>query len=432
MQILAVDVGTSAIKGAVLDAATARHQGPIAHVPYELSHPTPEAAEVSAAVLWDCCCRVARLACRDFPNVQGVGLSVLTPGLVLLDHADKPLGPIWTHLDRRSRPAARQIWAAVGAELLATTGNRPLPGGVSAVCFRQMLQDDPYLSHRVRSYLHVNGWLALCLTGTKAFDSGNASVTGLFGTLTNRQWSGRWCDFFEVDADWLPAIEQGNKTIGTLRAAVAGEWGLTAGIPVKLGMADTSCAVLDAGLTTDDLLHVVGTTQLIAKLVHCPQPSPRMLTRLLGVGDEYLQVMHNPVGGVALDWMRHLCFRDQCEEEFYERTVPAAMQHPTRVLLDPPFLGGDRLEIEAHRAALRDLTLSADRLDLLAAVVQAMVKCHSEVLTVLGGSQRWKRIVLTGGGAETVCRLVPEYAKLNVELVEEGSLCGVARLFQTG
>ena len=86
---------------------------------------------------------------------------------VLLDRADQPLGPIWTHLDRRSRPAARQVWAAVGSEFLATTGNRPLPGGITAVRYRQQLHDDPYVCQRVRSYLHLNGWLALRLTGQR-------------------------------------------------------------------------------------------------------------------------------------------------------------------------------------------------------------------------------------------------------------------------
>jgi sugar (pentulose or hexulose) kinase len=128
--------------------------------------------------------------------------------------------------------------------------------------------------------------------------------------------------------------------------------------------------------------------------------------------------------------MRHLCFRDQTEQEFYQQTVPAANLHATRVHLDPPFLGGDRLEIEAHRAAFRDLTLTADRLDLLAAVVQAMVRCHDKIMAVLGNGQKCKRIVLTGGGAETIHRLLPHYANARVELVEEGSLCGVARLFQ--
>jgi len=429
MQILALDVGTSSVKAAVVDAAGAQPAGLVARVGYDLEHPTPDAVQVNPDVLWRAVAAAARQAVRDFPGVQGVGLTVQTPCLVLLDKADRPLGPIWTHLDRRARPAARQVWAAVGDDFLATTGNRPVPGGITAVCYRQQLQDDPYLCHHIRSYLHLNGWLALRISGEKAFDRGNASVSGLFNTMTDHQWSQRWCDYFEVDRAWLPAAVDGTNTVGTVRSEAAAELGVTAGIPLKLGIGDTSSAMLAAGLTPEDLMHTTGTTQVLAALAGNPKPSPRLVTRLFGVGDLYLQAAHNPVGGVALDWLRNLCFREQSEAEFFDRTVPAAAQRTTRVLLDPPFLGGDRLEIEAHRAAFRELTLASDRMDLLTAVLEAMVRRHREAIQTLGGGRAWRRIVLTGGGAEIVRRLLPEYAGAAVETLEDGALRGVAKLF---
>jgi sugar (pentulose or hexulose) kinase len=143
-------------------------------------------------------------------------------------------------------------------------------------------------------------------------------------------------------------------------------------------------------------------------------------------------VTHNPVGGAALEWLRHLCFRDQPDEEFYERTIPQVEGRTSTVLLDPPFLGGDRLEIEPQRAAFRELTLATDRLDLLTALLTTMRQKHSEALVALGIGHRPGRVFLTGGGAAIVRRLVPEYADTVIELLEEGSLRGVAKLFQSG
>jgi sugar (pentulose or hexulose) kinase len=396
---------------------------------YDLDFPTPDAAEVPADRLWSAVAAAAREATHGIEGVEGVGLAVLTPALVLVDAADRPVLPVYTHLDRRARPAARQVWAAVGEEFLAETGNRPLPGGVTAVCLRQLLTDDPYLHDHIKSYLHVNGWLALRMTGERAFDPGNASFTGLYGTLTDRRWSPRWCDYFEVDAAWLPPVVCGSTTVGTLRSAAATELGVPAGLPVKLGTADTSSAMLAAGMTKGDLLHVVGTTQVVTAIVEHPQPDPRRLTRLLGVGDAFIQVAHNPVGGAALDWLRELCFRDQSEEEFYRRTIPEALEHRTIVTLDPPFLGGDRLEIEAHRAAFRNLTLATDRLDVLAALLHEMRRQHGKALEALGAGDRFGRIFLTGGGADVVRRLIPEYVTMQVDIIDEASLRGVARLF---
>jgi xylulokinase len=434
MHILALDVGTSSVKAAVLDAATGRPVGPIARAAYDLDHPTPEAAEVPPERVWQAAAEAARhaVAGGNADAVRGVGLSCLTPALVLLDAADQPLGGAWIHLDRRARPAARRVWAEVGPEFLATAGNRPLPGGISAVCFRQRVDDDTNLAGRVRSYLHLNGWLGLRLAGVKAFDPGNASFTGLFSTLTDQEWSQRWCDYFGVDPAWLPPVVDGAATLGPLRPEAAAELGLPAGLPVKLGTADTSSAMLAAGIGPDDLLHVVGTTQVLAALTDRPVPDPRRLTRRLGVGPEFVQVTHNPVGGVALDWLRHLCFRELKGEEFYERVVGEALRRETEVRLDPLFLGGDRLEIEPARAAFRELTLTTDRLDLLAALLGAMRRQHEKALAALGRGDRFRRVFLTGGGAEVVRRLIPAYADATVHPLEEGSLCGVARLWGGG
>jgi xylulokinase len=429
MQVLALDVGTSSVKAAVLDLATALPVGPIAKIAYPLDHPTADAAEIPAERLWSAVASAARQAARAADPIEAIGLSCLTPALVLLDSSGRPLAPIWTHLDRRARPAALQVQAEVGEEFLQATGNRPLPGGMTALCYRQQITEDRSLRHRVQSYLHANSWLGYQLTGEKAFDKGNACFSGLFGTLTDQHWSERWCNYFQVDSSWLPPVVCGSTTIGALLPAAAVEMGLRPGLPVKLGTADTSSAMLAAGMGQGDLLHVVGSTQVLAAFTARPRPSPLRLTRLLGVGDAFIHVTHNPVGGSALGWLKDLCFPDQTDQVFYDDTIPAAQERPTPVMLDPPYLGGDRLEIEARRAAFRELTLATDRLDLLAALLRAMREKHREALAALGMGDRFGRVFLTGGGAEVVRRLLPEYAGAAVQLLEEGSLRGVARLF---
>lgn len=429
MHILALDVGTSSVKAAVLETANGALAGPLAHVGYELDHPTADAAEVPAERLWSVVAAAARQATLRAPEVEGVGMSVMTPALVLLDSADQPCGPIWTHLDRRARQSARQTWQAVGEEFLATVGNRPLPGGISVINYRQQLIADPYLASTTKSYLHINGWLGLRMTGEKAFDPANASFTGLFNTMTDQAWSPRWCRYFEVDPAWLPPVRCGTSTIGHLRSAAAAELGTPAGIPVKLGTADTSLAMLAADMRVGDLLHVVGTTQVLAVLVDRPVPHPSRLTRRLGVGDAYVYVTHNPVGGVALDWLHQLCFREQLASEFFDKTIAEANGRATRPTLDPPYLGGDRLEIEAHRAAFRDLDLTTDRMDLLAALLQAMVRRHRQAVESIAPGQMFQHIFLTGGAADVMRRLLPEYHTAVSHPFEEGSLHGVAKLF---
>jgi xylulokinase len=438
MNVLALDVGTSSVKAAVLDIAAAAPAGRVAHVAYALDRPTADTAEVLHGRLWETVAAASRAAVtasgvagKAGRDVHALGLSCFMPALVLLDKSDRPLRPVWTHLDRRARTVARQVWGAVGEEFLATVGNRPLPGGISVLSFRQLLALDPYLLHEVGTYLHANGWLGFKMTGEKAFDLANACFTGLFGTMTDQAWSQRWCDYFEVSGSWLPPIIDATATLGHLRSEAAADLGVPAGIPVKLGTADTTSAMLAAGMEQGDLLHELGTTQVLATLTDKPVPSPARLTRLFGVGRSYVHVTHNPVGSVALDWIHRLCFHDQSREDFFARTVPQALERSTRVTLDPPHLGGDRLEIEAHRAAFRDLELTTDRHDLLAAVLQAMVRGHREALAALGKGTAFRRIFVSGGGAELIRRLLPEYHAASVHEINEASLLGVAKLFES-
>jgi xylulokinase len=437
MRILALDVRPSNVRAAVLDVETGQPRGDIARAEIAIDTPGPDAAEISVTCLWEAVASAARQAVRQSgvagqpgQDVAAVGLTTFLPGLVLLGK-DQPLAPIWTPWDRRARPAARQAWAHVGEEFLAATGHRPVPGIVSALAWRQLLTIDPYFSHRTHSFLHVNGWLAFHMTGVKAFDAGNGSCSGLFGTLTDGQWSPRWCDYFEIDRAWLPPVMCGSATVGTLRSGIANELGVPAGVPVKLGVGDIASAMFAARMEPGDLLHIVGATQTLAALTDRPAAAPRRWTRRLGVGPRFMHVTHNPVGIEALGWIRALCFREQSEDEFYTTTIARARDGAPRVSLDPPFLAGDCLEIEACRAAFRDLELTTDRLDLLAALLDAMVKRHREAVANLGMGVAFRRIFLAGAGAERVRQLLPEYATATIETLTEGALRGVARLFAT-
>ena len=100
MHILAIDVGTSSVKAAVLDQPTGEPVAHPARAEYDLDHPTPDAAEVPADRLWAAVEHAAREAVAASPHPpEAVGLSSMTPALVLLDASDNPLSPVWVHLD---------------------------------------------------------------------------------------------------------------------------------------------------------------------------------------------------------------------------------------------------------------------------------------------------------------------------------------------
>ncbi len=425
---LALDVGTSGVKAAVLDEATGQPIAPVEKRSYALEQPVPHAMVIDPERLHAAVLDAARVAVRN-QSVHGIGFSVFTPGLILLKADLQPLTPIITHLDRRARLSAKRVWQDCGDAFLNSNGNKPLPGGISALVWQELVQQSPEWHKQVRYFLHLNSWLALQWTGQTAFDPGNACFTGLTEWRSPRQWSAQWCDYFQIQLEWLPPIKDGSHTVGELRNELVSALGLPRSIPVKIGFADTSSAVCAAQLQLNEVLHVVGTTQVLACRTTQPVPSPSRLMRPLGLGNDFLHVAHNPVGGVALEWLYRLCFADVTESTYYADLLFQAMSRSTHVRLDPPYLGGDRLEIDARYAGLQNLSLSTDRMDVLIAVLQAMREGHKTAWHAMQFESNPHRIVLTGGGDRWVKRLLPEYTNVQVQMLEQASLLGVWSLF---
>ena len=429
MGILALDVGTSSVKAAVLDQATGAPVSEPPPIKYPLLQPEPDAAVISPEAIWQAILEAGRAAV-DQQSVEGVGLSVFSPGWLFLDKNHKPITPVITHLDRRARPTARELRRSAGDWFLKLNGNPILPGGISGVGACHLLKMDPDLRNRVKHFWHLISWVAWKLTGDPAMDPGNAAFTGLFAAIQDQTWSSALSEWLGLPLEWLPPIRDGRSTLGGLSTESAVALGLRSGTPVKLGVADTSSAVLAARLKPNEMLHVVGTTQVLTFLTNRPAPDERRLTRPLGVDTWFMQVTHNPVGGVALDWLHELCFRDQTSDQFFSKTIATAKQRaPGVVHLDPPYLGGDRLELEPRSAGFQGLTLTTDRLDLLAALLAGMRDGHQRALLELGLPAPPTRIVVTGGGADVVRNLIPAYAGDNVDWLPQASLRGVARLF---
>ncbi len=444
MHLLAIDVGTSSVKVAVLDVDSATPLTRVVSVGYSLDRPDPETATVPADRIWQAIDGGVRQAVAGQANsISGIGLSCMTPAFLFLDATGEPITPIWTHFDRRSRPLARQFKAdpLKFANFLQHACNPPLPGGLSAFSAAKQLEASPTLRQQIRWFAHVNSWLVHRLTGTIAIDSAGACFTGLYTARAGR-WSDEWCAEFGMASDWLPPVVSGDTTIGRLKDEWARFWGLPPDLPVKIGTADTSSAMLAAKMQPGDLLHSVGTTQVLAAFVEPPVPDAKRLCRPLGVGSAFIHVTHNPVGGDALYWLFDLCYAagrqpgsseyQLARQKFFEEVVKKeALSHSTSVRLDPPFLGGDRLEIEERAAALTGLRLNVRPIDLVAAILQAMREGHSIAYRNLGLTEPCRRVILTGGGADLVRLLqLPEYAGRPIEYLEDGALRGVARLFR--
>ncbi|HET6949516.1 MAG TPA: FGGY-family carbohydrate kinase [Acidimicrobiales bacterium] len=205
--ILVVDVGTSAVRAAVVhpDASvTAVH-----HRPTPPDSPAPGLVEFDAVALAETAMDVARAALAEGGPVDAVGITNQRASTVVWDRATgAPVGPGLGWQDLRT----------VGACLVLQADGLRLAPNESATKVAHLLDEaDP---DRTRDLCAgtVDAWIAWHLSGGERHvtDLSNAAVTGLT-TADGDDWDDRVLDALRIPRAALPAIVD---TTGVLAEAV--------------------------------------------------------------------------------------------------------------------------------------------------------------------------------------------------------------------
>jgi sugar (pentulose or hexulose) kinase len=259
--LLGIDVGTSACKAAVVDAAGA-----------ELAHgqaPTPwrrdsAGAEVDPGALLDAALEAARAAIANGPGgrIAGIGVTSMAETGVLLDGAGRPLAPAIAWYDPRGAEEAGALAEALGrARFVRTTGLAVLEL-CTAPKLRWLAERRPE-TRAARRWLNVAEWVVRGLGGDEVTELSLASRTGLLDLAAKAPFAEalEWAGF---GADLLPERVLAGTPAGTVGDAlpdasgavltVAGHDHLTAGVGVGVVAPGD---VLDSCGTAEALVRVV-------------------------------------------------------------------------------------------------------------------------------------------------------------------------------
>ena len=179
--ILAVDVGTTALKLAVFSPALEKRAE--ATRSYAVRVGGGGEADIEPETWWqaliDCCAEVK----AHLGSVGVITWSVTTPGATAMDENGNALAPAMLFFDGRSHKQARAIRAAVGEDLfLRETCNLPVSGG-SSLCSLLWLRDErPEVFGRIAKFGHTNTYMVKRATGKWAIDPSTVSITGMYNT----------------------------------------------------------------------------------------------------------------------------------------------------------------------------------------------------------------------------------------------------------
>ena len=444
--ILAIDLGTSALKVALVSTA-----GEVVAAEQDTCQVRllpGGGAEQDPERWWDLITATSsRLMARagvPAESVVAVACTAQWSGTVPVDERYQPLRDAIIWMDSRGAPYVQRITRGpvnvqgygVGklARWLRTTAGIPARSGKDPIAHILWLKhEEPETYRRAHLFLEPKDWLNARLTGRPAasFDS-----IALHWVTDNRNPSRIRYDpallrLAGIDRSQLPELVAATDVLGPLSPGPAAALGLPAGIPVVVGSPDLQSAAIGSGATRDYQAHLyVGTsswltchvpfkkTDLMHNMASLPSPIP----------ERYFVANEQETAGAALTFLRdRVLFGDDPPASAYaEFDRMAGRARPgSGGAIFTPWLYGERTPVEDPfvRGGFHNLSLSAGRDELVRAVFEG-VALNSRWL--LGAVERFTRrrlepIRFIGGGArsDVWCQIFADVLRRTIEQVAD-------------
>ena len=417
--LLGIDLGTTNMKGIIIDAA-----GRIlasASRPCKTVKSEPLAAEQDANGWWENCKDIlqeltGKAGADAVKAMRGISISSHAISLLPVDSCGTPLRNAVIYQDSRSAAEVDEICAAVGRENFVR-----IVGGQPSVAFlpNKILwfkRNEPKLFAKTACILQANGWLNYKLTGVFSQDADMASRTQCYH-MSDLSASREIGDAVGADLETiLPKPVPCSDVIGTVTAEAAAQTGLAAGTPVIAGCSDAMASMYATGMSAmGEAGESSGTTSLVfVGADHKSSPDAPVVTRPCYIsGIPYLY--DAPIGsaGASIQWMiETLCPLEKEKaakngQSIYDVLNDIAVETPAGaggVLFFPYLVAGERAPLwNSHaRGMFVGMDIATKKSHLIRAVYEGTGFALRHVITTVkstGGCAESLRI--TGGGSKS-------------------------------
>jgi xylulokinase len=263
--VVGIDLGTSAMKGVLLDPdgrVVARARAAYATRRAEPTHAEQRPSDWIRALE-----RVASTLARTVPASawKGIGLSGMIPSLVMLDRRGEVLAPSLTWEDSRAEADAFGLRRRIGARALYAKTGQWVDGRYALPMWHWIAARTPAVAERAAVVMGAKDYLLRWLTGETATDPSTATGFGCFD-LERGAWDMTIADACGVGGSAgprLPSVVASTDAI-TIGRETAHALGAGPKIPVLVGAADSvlSADVL-GGVGSGDIAYVSGTSTVI-------------------------------------------------------------------------------------------------------------------------------------------------------------------------
>ena len=242
MLLLGIDLGTSSIKVAVVDASAQRTLVTAQYPDTEAGILVRQAgwAEQSPETWWEYVQQAIKKAhasgAYDPQDIAAIGIAYQMHGLVVVDKDRRVLRDSIIWCDSRAVPYGDKAFGAMGSEK-ALSHLLNSPGNFTAAKLAWVKDQEPAVYEKIDKVMLPGDYIALRLTG-EVTTSIPALSEGIFWDFKEEALSSDVFNFFGFDKGMIPAIQPVFSSHGGLQTEVARALGLKKGIPVTYKAGD--------------------------------------------------------------------------------------------------------------------------------------------------------------------------------------------------
>lgn len=430
---LGLDLGTSSLKGMLIDAD--QKLVGLAAAPLTVARPHRGWSEQDPGHWIKALENVLDRLVDQFPaqmsSLQGIGLSGQMHGATLIDKSDRVIRPCILWNDTRSHLEAEQLDALPAFR--AVTGNVVFPG-FTAPKLLWVQNNEAEFFTRIHKVLLPKDYLRLWLTGDYVSDMSDAAGTSWLD-VGKRDWCDELLAATGLNRSHMPALVEGSGVGGVLQAKLATRWHLPQGVVVAGGAGDNAASAIGMGVVHAGQAFVsLGTSGVLfaATDAYRPNPASAVHTFCHALPDTWHQM------GVILSATDGLEWYGQIAGKTAQALTDELGQElqPPGTALFLPYLGGERTPHNdaTVRGAFFGLSHQDDRAALTRAVLEGVAFAFCDNLEALrSAGTQISRVVAVGGGSQSQywLKVIATVLNLSVDIPsagDYGAAFGAARL----
>lgn len=432
MLYIGIDLGTSSVKILLMEGDGTVKK--IVSREYPLSFPKPGWSEQNPSDWYTQTMDGLKelLQEADKSQVAGISFGGQMHGLVILDKEDNVIRPAILWNDGRTTEECDYLNHTIGTDKLSEYTANIAFAGFTVPKLLWLSKHEPDNFAKIDKIMLPKDYLAYRLTGVHATDVSDASGMLLLD-VKNRKWSQEMCDICHISIEQLPELFESYEAIGTLKADVAAELGVSTQVKVAAGAGDNAAAAVATGTVGEGKCNIsLGTSGTIfISSDKFRVDDNNALHAFCGANGKY-HLMGCMLSAASCNkwWMDEIIgSKDYAKEQ--EQITKLGENHVFYL----PYLMGERSPYNNPdaRAAFIGMTMDTTRADMTQAVLEGVafaLRDSFEIAKALGIPL--ERTKICGGGAKSPLwrTIVANVLGIPVDILEteEGPSLGGAML----